>query len=139
MQILLQNRTRFYEILLPRIPDHGIRARLEAISKAEAESSLNVIILDKSNINIEKLRLLDPLCKPELGRKWGRTSISLEEALGRASRLEELTLLACRAHLDVRPDPEASKLSDIAQQRFALLLSLIDDLRYHRIRLVEMP
>lgn len=139
MQILLQNRARFYEILLPRISDQVVRARLEAISKAEAESILNVIILDKSIINIEKLSLLDPLCKPELGRKWGRTSISLEEALGRASRFEELILLACRAQLEVRPDSEASKLSDVAQQRLALLLSLIDDLRYHRIRLVEMP
>lgn len=139
MQILLQNRTRFYEVLLPRIPDPIIRERLNQISRDGFLSSSQKVTLDKSNINIEKLLLLDPLCKPELGSRWGQTSISLEESLTRASRLEELILLVGKAHLEANPDPTAAAIVEIAQRRYASLLSLIDDLRYHRIRLVEMP
>lgn len=139
MQILLQNRTRFYEVLLPRIPDPGICERLTAIFDDAQAVNAAVPILDKSNINIEKLIVLDPFCKPDLGRKWGRTAISLEEALGRASRFEELIILAGKTQLEEKPELTLEALVASAQRRFANLLSLIDDLRYHRIRLVEMP
>lgn len=138
LQILLQNRLDFYTALIPRIPDPSMRERISRIASHRGDS-VPIPTLTYDNKLLKELALLDPLCKPEFGRKWGRTTLSLDEALTRAIRFEELIILS-GLELTANPPLEGLKeLVDLARERLGLLIILSDDLRYHRIRLVEMP
>jgi len=137
--ILLQNRAEFAEALTQRIPDPKLRNLLAVILTTSDTPEWKQLTLDKSISKISKLALLDPLCKAGIGRKWGRTTISADEALERAMRFEELVVIACSFQEESTPSPEFKLLRQHASDRLAALIGLADELRYHRLRLVELP
>ncbi len=115
-----------------------MRERISRIASYNRDAVTIPALSDDDKL-LKELALLDPLCKPEFGRKWGRTTLSLDEALARAIRFEELIILS-GLELTYNPPIEGLKeLVDLARERLGLLITLADDLRYHRIRLVDMP
>lgn len=130
MEILLQNRLDFYRFLLPRLPDEMMRARFREISEQDsvAVSSLPDTL---EAIDSYTLNLVDALKKPRFGERWGKTTVSVQEALERASQLEEWIALATSQ----KKSALTSQLHEIAARRLNELRTLEDNLRYHRLRL----
>jgi hypothetical protein len=134
MEILLQNRQDFYRFLLPRLPDQNLRNNLQQIAEL-GEPTATSPSQDLEALENHNLNLVDAFKKPRFGERWGKTTVSVQEALERAIQFEVWIVLATSN----TTKPLASKLHDIAARRLRELRTLEDNIRYHRVRLIDSP
>lgn len=133
MNYLLQNRHTFYQKLLPRIPDQGIRLRLEQISQYDYDASTPVPLFESNANSLLEFGLEDAVKKPNLGAKWALTTISIAEALDRAIHLEQL----CFMIFEEQSSEDVPQAYNSYALRVGALRKLTDELRYHRLRLTQ--
>lgn len=133
MSYLLHNRRRFYETVLPRIPDQKVRKALEEINQLPFARDSTECDVNKSSMILLSIDLTDEFKKPTYGEKLGRTVISLEEVIDQAICLEQLCKEAY-AHNDTFEGKQAFDLSSL---RTSKLRKLRDSLQYHRFRLID--
>ncbi|HEY3296160.1 MAG TPA: hypothetical protein VGL38_12045 [bacterium] len=136
----LKNRADFYSTLLPRIPHETLREQLaSAVQPVVADTKLMAAVQEltlEADAFLSTLALKDVLKKPAFGLAWGKTTISIEEAVERSEQIEETGVVLYDNLLTAYPDL-GPVFQDEAQQRKAALqnvLNLGDDLRYHRRR-----
>jgi len=135
----MKNREEFYCVLLPRVPHEAQRARLteavQPISPDEGElASLKDLPEEDPDDFLAGLSLNDALKKPAFGSTWGRTTISIEEALLRSQSIEK-TGAVLFEHLAGLYPSSVSLFLQWLQERKAVLVELLrfdDELRYHR-------
>ncbi|MCB9358010.1 MAG: hypothetical protein H6506_04620 [Calditrichaeota bacterium] len=120
---------------MPRIPDLKFRETLAEIAELQPADLLDQSYNPDTKF-LETISLFDAICKPDFGVKWGKTTLSMDEAISRALRFEELILLILQNFDRTASDPMLRELMDGAAMRLGLLIKLADDLRYHRIRLL---
>ncbi|MCB1059035.1 MAG: hypothetical protein KDB65_02280 [Calditrichaeota bacterium] len=132
MDILLQNRLDFYQFLLLRIPDQSLRTKLKDISES-SDVQIAPCPVDSNILELHKLNLVDAFKKPQFGERWGKTTLSVQEALERAIHLEEWCVLGAT----LVTSETGVQLFNISTFRLAKLRDLENSLRYHRLRLVE--
>ncbi len=133
MSYLLQNRRRYYETILPRIPDLKVRGMLEEIVHSTEPQNSPETAVDKSSIHLSSIDLEDAFKKPGLGERLGRVVISVEELLDRAIQLE---LLCQTAFVGLTSEP-TKQILDSSSVRIGKLRKLRDSLQYHRFRLLD--
>jgi hypothetical protein len=132
--ILLQNRADFYKFALVRFPDRKLREHLIMANFSQVFDLHSFQYeLDVSDL-AAAMALEDPLKKPGLGEKWGRTVVSYSEFFDRAKTLEQLVLLACDSSQTAKRTT-IGQLSLETEDRLRRLAELEDSLRYHRLRL----
>ena len=134
--ILLQNRAAFYRHALERFPDLKMRELFETFDKSQSIVYLELEIRDWNDDLPAGLSLEDPIKKPDLGERWGRTVVSYSEFFDRAKALEQLVLLTMSLLEDANL-PNIGKLRHETENRLKLLLELEDSLRYHKLRLLN--
>lgn len=134
------NRTAFYDTLLARLPEPVFRS---AIQNAIGDSQAGEVLSDgavlppvvERDVFLDALRTLDLLKNPRYGETWGRTTISMHEALYRAEQVEGTGLILFE-HIAAYLEHDAlSAVRLYADQRKAVLARLLlfhDALRYHR-------
>lgn len=137
----LKNRSDFYAVLLPRIPDEGQRGLLGAAvqpvrTDEQVIGSLDQLIGEPDEF-LRAFGLRDMLKKPGFGTAWGRTTISFEEALARSGIVEETGLILFESLAALCPSWADVLVEQVRLRKSALaaLLRLDDDLRYHKLTL----
>ncbi len=131
MNYLLHNRQKFYESVLPRIPDADLRSAIQAIETHGQAAKLDLTEDVSDAKNLFHIDLEDAVKKPNYGEKSGMTALYAQEVLERALRLEELCYLAYSG----KKDKDSVQMIDFISFRIKRLRLLLDNLRYHRIRL----
>jgi hypothetical protein len=132
----VQNRTEFYESLIPRIPDPRLRDLFARAVTAfdPSETRLDPVCPSSNKTDqdyLSSLISLDMFKKPSYGRAAGRTVISLHEALLRAQQIESNGILLLQNIVHENPQMH----DELASCRSSLegLQKLQDDLRYHKL------
>ncbi len=133
MSYLLQNRRRFYETVLPRIPDQKVKKALEEINQLSDAGAALEIVTDKSSNYLLCIELEDAFKKPAMGERLGRIVISVEELIDQALHLERLCHEAY-ARDNSTPGTQVFYFSSLRIER---LRKLRDSLEYHRFRLID--
>ncbi len=133
MSYLLQNRRRFYETVLPRIPDQKVKKALEEISQLSDAGTVTEIVVDKSSNYLLCIELEAAFKKPSMGERLGRIVISVEELIDQALHLERLCHEAY-ARDNSTPGTQVFYFSSLRIER---LRKLRDSLEYHRFRLID--
>lgn len=133
MNYLLQNRSTYYEFLLARIPDLKLRTLIkESISVVPITGTL----LKEAGwppFLLLNLSLEDAVKKPLFGEKMGKTVVSVHEGLVRAIHFEDL----CVLYYTLVDQSEYLETINYHILAASNLRKLADDLRYHRVRLIE--
>ena len=133
MSYLLQNRRRFYETVLPRIPDQKVRKAFEEINRL---SEIDVAFkedVNKPSTSLLSINLEDVFKKPTIGERLGNVVISVEELIDQALHLEQL----CHEAYAQDDSDLGRQIYDSLVFRIERLRKLRDSLEYHRFRLID--
>jgi hypothetical protein len=142
-EIYLENRSKFYAALLPRIPNPEIRQWLEtAVSPYTPDRQTSACAADTAldlggDAFASTLALMDWLKKSSYGSLAARTVISIHEALKRSREVEETGILLFDM-LCQQSEGAAAFSDELKRRREALsaVIILEDGLRYHRLKMV---
>jgi hypothetical protein len=145
VELYLQNRTGFYEILLTRLPDVMLRERLrldvEPLSTAPLSAETVQHLSEARDELLAALKLKDLLKKPGYGSALAKTTISVDEALARAQRVEETGVILFALLIDHSADADKGLFREEFGNRkraLARIFRLEDELRYHRLKLTPL-
>ncbi|MBL0060109.1 MAG: hypothetical protein IPP40_01050 [bacterium] len=133
MSYLLQNRRRFYETILPRIPDQKVRKALEEINQLSGIEMGIEHFEDNQHKSLLSIELDDAFKKPAMGERLGRTVISVEELIEHALRFEQL----CHTEYSQDDFTIGRQIYVSSGLKIEKLRKLRDSLQYHRFRLID--
>lgn len=142
VSLYLQNRAGFYETLLSRLPEEVLRARMTKDLQPFAAGSdlmqaLEQLPAKPDDVLLSALMLKDLLKKSGSGAAMARISISVEDALNNAQRVENTGVLLFSPLARCTDSAHSLFAEELAAREGALacLIRLEDELRYHRLRL----
>ena len=140
--LYLHNRAEFYQTLLSRLPEEILRARLADELEPFAADALLLRAVEQlpatpDGTLLSALMLRDLLKKSGCGAALARTSISVDDALNNAQRVEEagVLLFSLLARRENSPANVFGQELAVREKALASLIRLDDELRYHRLRL----
>ena len=138
----LHNRADFYEAMLSRLPDAGLKSRIQSGVEPITAGPLLLDAVgnlpgEHSDELIDALMLLDLLKKRGFGTALGQTTVSVDEAFEHALQIEQTGLVLLSELQTVIGSANSILLRERESRKQALanLIRLNDELRYHRLRL----
>ncbi len=141
----LDNRSKFYTILLERIPSTIFVEALKTATSPFEESDAVVKEIEEYEdsslqLAVPKALMLDDLLKKSgIGQQLAKRTVSIKEALSTSERIEMIGYTLFEA-LSKQELTDSQYITTVALNRQRCLLNILqlrDDLDFHRLRLLQ--